>query len=133
MIEQRCECPSTDHGHKPNECHKAATREDKRCDDCRDAGVEEAVDAVRRLAGSGRMSPAKRKVSKPAVKHRKARWIPAPKARRAGGCQILSRLPAWSTSLRAQCNEDASLPRERPVQGANSALRASDIHGDCLT
>src|SRR5262245_66024923 len=52
MTEQRCECPSTNHGHKPNECHKAATREDKRCDDCREAEAKEATDDVRRLAGA---------------------------------------------------------------------------------
>src|SRR5262245_6038884 len=55
MTEQRCECPSTNHGHKPNECHKAATREDKRCDACREAEAKEATDDVRRLAGAGRI------------------------------------------------------------------------------
>jgi 4-diphosphocytidyl-2C-methyl-D-erythritol kinase len=55
MTEQRCECPSTNHGHEPNECHKAATSEDKRCDECREAEAKEAMDDVRRLAGAGRI------------------------------------------------------------------------------
>jgi hypothetical protein len=54
MTEQ-CECPSTNHGHKPNECHKAATGEDKRCDDCREAEAKEAMDDIRRIAGAGRI------------------------------------------------------------------------------
>jgi hypothetical protein len=43
------------HGHKSKECRKAATREDNRCDDCREAEAEEATDDVRRLAGAGRI------------------------------------------------------------------------------
>src|SRR5262245_4168162 len=61
---ERCECPSPNHGHEPNECHKAATSEDKRCDDCREAEAKEAMDDVRRLAGAGRIFCAYCKPSK---------------------------------------------------------------------
>ena len=38
--EQKCECRSDRHDHKAGECDKPATREDKRCDDCREAEAE---------------------------------------------------------------------------------------------
>ena len=46
MTEQTCECPSGNHGHKAGECDKPATREDKRCDPCREAEEKEAMQAV---------------------------------------------------------------------------------------
>jgi hypothetical protein len=46
MVEQKCKCPTRGHGHAPGQCDKPATREDERCDVCRDLEAKQAAEAV---------------------------------------------------------------------------------------